>query len=254
MQPDVELHKAFAKLSTTRRDVWPSRKAASEKFRSNRLYQQWDPRVLEKWIEFGLRDLPTEQYPDVPKDAGEVGPPSTLTTTVAQEVYFYLRGYYRDPRLLQDEDELKAIEPTLGNEPFDMPEGRDLYYQLPWIKPRVLFIFGSKSEASTPESQADKMAKTGTGRGGNGGAEKGSVTKVVLDAGHLVGMERPKEAAVAAADFMREALERWDVKQTERDAALSGLTRKDRVGINEAWKKNLGIHEESEKKRKEPKL
>lgn len=250
MQPDVSLHAAFAKLSTTRRDIWPSRKAAVEKFRGNKFYQQWDPRVLEKWIEFGLRDLPTEQYPELPKEVAAEGPPVTLTTTVAQEVYLYLRAYYRDPRLFQDEGELSAIQPTLGDLPFDMPEGRELYNQLPNIKPNVMFIFGNKSEASSPASRADKMAITGTGRGGNGGAVKGRVKQVVVDSGHLVGMERPREAGEAAGDFLADELLRWDEREREREKAVAGLTRAERVGINEAWRRNLGIEEGGRKKEK----
>src|ERR1700712_3676084 len=55
-----------AKLSTVRRDRWPSRQIAAESFKKSRFYQAWDPRVLELWNQHGLRDLPTRLYPDVP--------------------------------------------------------------------------------------------------------------------------------------------------------------------------------------------
>ncbi|KAK5168395.1 uncharacterized protein LTR77_006965 [Saxophila tyrrhenica] len=249
MQPDVKIHTALARLSTNRRDIWPSRKAAAEAFRGSKFYQKWDPRVLEKWIEFGLRDLPTEQYP-LPPGAHKDEPPVTLTTTVAQEVYFYLRAYYRDRRLLQDDEEL----PENLDPPFDMPEGRQLYERLPEIKPSVQFVFGSKSEASPPESRQDKMQKTGVGFGGSGGAQKGRVKEAVLDCGHLVGMEKPKECAEVTAGFLKEELERWEAREKRRDEAVAGLSRKERVGINALWREKLGVEEPGKGKKKETKL
>ena len=53
----------YALPSTYRRDIWPSRKEAAEKFQSSAFYRAWDPRVLDKWVEYGLRDLPTMLHP-----------------------------------------------------------------------------------------------------------------------------------------------------------------------------------------------
>ena len=50
-------------LSTYRRDKWPSRKAAAESYKKNPFYQAWDPRVIDRWIQYGLRDLPTAIHP-----------------------------------------------------------------------------------------------------------------------------------------------------------------------------------------------
>jgi pimeloyl-ACP methyl ester carboxylesterase len=254
MQQDVAPHKAFARLSTTRRDVWPSRNAAAEKFRASKFYQQWDPRVLEKWIEYGLRDLPTEQYPQLPESKDDTGPPVTLTTTTAQEVYFYLRANYPESRLLQDgESVLQELREAEGLDvPFDMPEGRQLYERLPELRPSVLFIFGSNSEASPADYRADKMTRTGTSFGGSGGAAKGKVHEKLLECGHLVGMEKPAESAAASADFMAAELQRWDEREKKWDEIWASLSRKERVGINDLWKKQLGVEEKSGKKN--PKL
>lgn len=53
----------FAEASIYRRDVWQSRAEAVQKFNSNPFYQAWDKRVLEKWTQYGLRELPTLVYP-----------------------------------------------------------------------------------------------------------------------------------------------------------------------------------------------
>ena len=240
MQRDIGPHRTFARLSTSRRDIWPSREAAASKFRSSKFYQTWDPRVLDKWIECGLRDLPTEQYPELPKESDIKNPPVTLSTTAAQEVYLYLRAYYHDDRLLQDENNLQDIHPDdRDDSPFGRPETQELYRRLPEIKPSILYIFGRNSEASPPEYRRDKMERTGTGVGGSGGAAKGKVQEVVLDCGHLVGMEKPTECAKACVSFMDKELGRWENEEREWDARLKDLSRKDRVGINELWKRSI---------------
>ena len=83
----------MAKLSTSRRDIWPSREVAAEKFRSSKFYQSWDPRVLENWVQYGLRETPTELYP--PEASAEGEQRVTLTTPKQQEVYSFLRPLYR---------------------------------------------------------------------------------------------------------------------------------------------------------------
>ena len=251
IQQDLSPHKAFAKLSTDRRDLWPSRSIASDKFRKSKFYQQWDPRVLDTFIEYGLRDLPTEQYPDpVEKNgAGEI--PVTLTTTVAQEVYLYIGAYYRDKRLLQDEDLLHDVRPEgWDGSNLYRPEMYHFYDRLPELKPSVLYVFGSKSEASPVAYRADKMARTGTGFGGSGGAAKGKVQQAVLDCGHLVGMEKPVECADACVEFMVKELEQWEERERKWDEDLNGLDRKHKVGINEAWRKSLGLADKVDGKEK----
>jgi pimeloyl-ACP methyl ester carboxylesterase len=243
IQPDLEIHKSLAKLSTSRRDIWPSRKAAAESFRNSKFYRAWDPRVLERWIEFGLRDLPTEQYPEVPDglNEGDDGPPVTLSTTVAQEVYFYVRASYHDKRLLQDEDLLQDIHPDdRDTSQLSRPESQKLFRLLPEVKPSVLYVFGRGSDASPPESRLAKMETTGTGIGGSGGAKAGRVQEVVLDCGHLVGMERPAECAEATAAFVDAELGRWEAQERARDEALERLSRHERVGINESWREKVG--------------
>ena len=48
---------AIAAASSVRRDRWPSRKVAAESFKKSKFYQTWDPRVLDRWIKYGLREL-----------------------------------------------------------------------------------------------------------------------------------------------------------------------------------------------------
>lgn len=189
--------------------------------------------------------MPTEQYPEGPKDGlgeGNEDVPVTLSTTVAQEVYFYVRASYRDKRLLQDSDLLQDIHPEDRDESQNLsrPESQRLFRLLPELKPSVLYVFGKESEASSPEARRAKMEATGTGVGGSGGAEAGRVQEVVLDCGHLVGMERPRECADATASFIDAELGRWETQERARDEALEGLSRLERVGINDRWREMVG--------------
>ncbi|KAK5707749.1 hypothetical protein LTR97_000287 [Elasticomyces elasticus] len=226
-------------LSTLRRDVWPSRAAAAKKFASSKFYQIWDPRVLEKWNEYGLRDLPTEQYPGAVQ-SGEDGPPVTLSTTVAQEVYSYLRATYSDPRLLHDNKPLRDVHPNnIDQIPFARAECQELYRKLPKIRPSVHYLFGRTSEASTSKLREGKMTITGTGVGGSGGAAEGMVGETVLDCGHLVPMERPKECAEACASHINHELVRWNDEEQKRQVVWNSLSRRERVDINDEWKRHM---------------
>lgn len=248
-------HAAFARLSTIRRDLWPSREAAASKFRSNKFYQQWDPRVLDKWIEYGLRDLPMEQYPDMPKDASVSDSPVTLSTTVAQEVYLYDQAYYKDDRLLQDDNYMQDVHPDdVDGTDMYRPESQQLYRQIDHFKPSVLYVFGSKSEASPPEYREDKLNRTGTGVGGSGGAARARVEAAVVDCGHLACFEKTAECADAIVPYLDKELTRWESQERERDEKWNKLSRKERVGINDRWKKALGIEERPESKRDGTKL
>lgn len=68
----------------------------------------------------------------------------------------------------------------------------------------------------------------------------GRVRETVLDCGHLVGFERPVESAEASAAFIDAEVGRWEVQERARDEALKGLSRNERVGINDRWRESVG--------------
>ncbi|KAH7555145.1 hypothetical protein BM1_07806 [Bipolaris maydis] len=74
--------------------------AATEDFRKNKYYSKWDERVLQRWLQYGLRNLPTAVYPRHIQVAGTEAHVThedasadtvTLTTTKHQEVFTFLR-------------------------------------------------------------------------------------------------------------------------------------------------------------------
>ena len=205
-------------LSTSRRDIWPSREEAKATFLRNKFYQGWDPRCLDQWVKYGLRTLPTAIYPDSESDAS--ARPVTLTTTKYQEVYTFMRGnyppsdvpieHYKPDR--QDHPDLQA---EYSDRRFYRPESVITFRNLPYLRPRVLYIFASdKSDMSHPDLMHDKLAITGNGVGGSGGEAIGAVQSVdIKDAGHFVPFEKPGEVAQAIERWLSERLSIW--KQDE---------------------------------------
>jgi hypothetical protein len=93
MEPIIQLEHApgpnAAMMSTYRRDLWLSREAAATAFRKSKFFQAWDSRVLDKYIEFGLRQVPTALYPDGVNGATLSPGAVTLATSKHQEAWNY---------------------------------------------------------------------------------------------------------------------------------------------------------------------
>lgn len=190
------------------------------------------------WMRYGLRDLPTEQHPG---DALAQGAPVpvTLTATKAQEVYFYLQARYRDDRLLQHET-TTAGTAHADLAPFSRPEMLELYHRLPELRPEVLYVFGTKSEVSDLERRDSKVARTGTGTAGSGGAVRGKVKAALIDSGHLVAFEKPRACAVEAGAFVREKVAAWKRTDSGHRRTWSAMSRSQKTDINDLWKCYLG--------------
>ena len=227
---------AFA--SAKRRDIWPSRAEAAKGFKKSKFYQTWDPRVLERWIEHGLRDVPTKLYPNAKQ--GEV----TLTTTKHQEVMTFLRPNFRNRG---GETEPDSADFTLSNpklnrrthadltpyeqpqEPFYRGESTIVFNQLPALKPSVFYIFGSLSFLTDDAIIEEKLAKTGSGVGGSGGRAEGRVSSVMVqDAGHLIPMEKVEESADHIGQWVGKEMTRfwdWQKKTQEEWGSKKGIER-----------------------------
>lgn len=241
---------AFA--SAKRRDRWPTREEAANAFKSRPFYQTWDPRVLDRWIQHGLRDAPTTLYPNAQS------PEVTLTTTVHQEVMTFIRGNF--PALPGD-NEPSSAEFTIDNPkvnrrthpdltPSDVPqspfyrgESIIVFRQLPHIRPSVFYVFGEKSNLTEdPATVEEKLALTGSGVGGSGGKAEGRVDSVMLkDTGHLIPMEKAEESAEYAAKWIGKEMVRyrdWEKKTQEEWGSMKGS---ERSVMPERFKTELNI-------------
>lgn len=245
--------------STFRRDDWPSRAEAASSVKKSKFYQSWDPRVLDLWIRYGLRSLPTAIYPKAndgfDRTENDDGP-VTLTTTKHQEVFAFLRPKYdswdTDGKLIVN----RRTHPDLDwrhvdTHPFYRPEVSAVFNDLPRLRPSTLYIFGGQSELSTPGFRKQKMERTGTGVGGSGGAEANRVKEVVFeDVGHLIPMEAVARCAAAAGEWLASEMKRWRAEEAEFKREWDAKERRAKYTISEEWKKNIG----GDPKRKSEKL
>lgn len=234
------------RLSTHRRDLWPSREAAAESFRRSPFYQSWDPRVLERWIRHGLRELPTAIYPTTSTAENSSDKPVTLTTTRHQEVFTFSRPNYDHDKPGNSPAIDRIRHPDI---PHDLPPGYVFYRaepyaiaaQLPHVRPSVLYIFGEKSEVSTPAHIKKKLSTTGTGDGGNGGVAAGRVSSVILPGkGHLVAQEATTECADAIARFLGRELRRWREEEDAFAARWHARSKVQKMTVDDWWMKQIG--------------
>lgn len=229
-------------MSTVRRDVWPTRESAETSLR--KAFSKMDPRVLDRYVKYALRNVPTAVYKPgdiitTPAGRGKASTSTsvpttavTLTTTKAQEAWAYADLNMDPPdahldRLLRaDWDQNEEWPQRTGR-----PECSLAQKELEYVRPSTLFVFGSKSPFARPADQDLKLKITGTARGGNGGHAVGAVQKQVIDgAGHLVALENVDKAADVGAEWLSHSVEQWkkdqailsshDSKKSENGAML----------------------------------
>jgi pimeloyl-ACP methyl ester carboxylesterase len=250
-----------AHLSAARRDRWPNRKAAEQSFKKSKFYKTWDPRVLDLWVQWGLRELPTKTYTeDMPgtdpyaQDGKEV----TLTTTKAQEVFSFLRpiklaSWGGNEEALTKEEQKELYESVFvdvvpaweKSATFYRLEPSLLFNMLGFVRPTVLYIFGEHSVVCPPAARKAKFEATGIAISGSGGAKKGKVKEIVIkDTGHLVAMEKVEDTADAIAPWVEETLSKWKRTEELLKKYWAGVSEKDQMTLSA---KRLKVFEGGEK-------
>lgn len=226
-------------MSTWRRDIWPSQDEAAKSFGKSKFYTAWDSRVLDRWLQYGLRNLPTLIYQDTVEGEKRV----TLKTTKHQEVFTFMRPNFEgfesgrfDPKNHMDMDPELAID-----SPFVRPEGLEVFRRLPNVRPSVLYIFGGDSAMSTSEQRKAKIDATGIGVGGSGGARAGRVKEVVLEGvGHLVAMEAVEKCASSAAQWIGQEVKRWVADEEEFRKMWAKESIVEKTTIDDKWREMIG--------------
>ncbi|KAF4948941.1 hypothetical protein FGADI_9225 [Fusarium gaditjirri] len=230
---------SLAGLSTKRRDIWTSREDAVTRFKKNKLFQSWDPRVLDLWIEHGIRDIPTELYS---KEEGSASNQQvTLTTSKHQELFSFVRPSYlaRDWESFNDQDTEQNKE--CPDYSFHRPEPPKIFRQLPELRPSTLFVFGKQSEFSSQEQREEKLSTTGTGVGGSGGAAAGRVQGETLDCGHLIPMEKVSECADVISSFVGKEMRLRRDQQESFKRYRENMTRREQITIDEQWEAKVKL-------------
>ncbi|KAF3909791.1 hypothetical protein ABW21_db0200853 [Orbilia brochopaga] len=174
----------FGPMSARRRDIWPSRDAAIKFFKSRPYYNTWDEEVLNLHMDMGLRRVPTALYPDV--SAIEGGADAvTLTTTKHQEVFTFFR--------MAEKTRMDPIH---------------MFNWLGDMKIPVCYIQGKNSVINWGDGNKRKMEATPQ-----------PCEMHLVDTGHLVPLEKPRECADVAAEYLFRQIESWK----EKDEAFKKL-------------------------------
>lgn len=245
LDPVIQQHAAspqgpnIAQASTFRRDFWPSRREAEASFKKQKFYQSWDPKVLDLWCRYGIRDTPTSLFPE----AGG----ATLTTTKHQECMTFLRPSWEamteDGQTIVNRELVPDMRvDSVTKFPFYRPEAPNTFARLGELRPSALYIFGEESDMSFPEARKQKLEATGVDVGGSGGVRAGRVKEKVLKGiGHLVAMEAggSEGCAEAAAEWLGQEIKRFE---SEKKNYIE-WTKKSKVSkttLSEEWKKRIG--------------
>ena len=234
--------------SSYRPDLWPSRSAAEGSFRKNKFFKTWDPRVLEKYLCYGLRETPTALYPTPTKleqNSGVQSPdqPVTLTTTKHQEAWTYARSNFVT---LQDKDQARMVAPNLSPENASYlthcPNMVITYNNLPHVRPNVLWLFGATSNINSARaSQDEKTARTGTGVGGSGGEKAGRVKATTLNAGHMLPFEKVDECASTLAAWLEDQVRDYAATEKFWREFNSRKSERDRTVVSKTWLKTVRL-------------
>jgi pimeloyl-ACP methyl ester carboxylesterase len=166
----------------------------------------------------------------------------TLTTTKHQEVFTFMRPNFPTPTNSNPEEHPNpATHPDVDvaagpNAPFYRPEPLATFQQLPYLRPSVLYIFGDQSALSAPLLKADKMAQTGVGPGGSGGAKKGRVAEVTFKGiGHLIPMEVVGQTADACQEWLALELANWKSRQAETALEWAKVPKNEKARMGEEF-------------------
>lgn len=246
IQPSAPPGPNAALPSSLRPDTWPSRSAAEEYFRQGKAYRNWDPRVLDQYLKYGLRDLPNSLV-------GKSNGPVTLTTTKHQEAWTYARSNFVS---MSDRHQARLLAPDLSAESadylFHRSEMVQTFYNLPNVRPNVLWLFGARSYINGSQaSRAEKVASTGTGIGGSGGAETGNVESIIIqDGGHMLPFEHVRQCAFTLAPWLAKQVQDFNEVEQFHQGHDSGRSQHGMKLLSKHWLENVTLKTDAKRSEK----
>lgn len=213
-----------------RRDKWKSRAKAEAQISKNGFFESMDPRALNLFLAYALKDTP---------DGGVI-----LSTPKAQEAWSYIRSNFQP--LSEGTPEGRQKERVLNpdTEPFSgasramtmRPEMLPICEALPHLRPRTLYVYGEYSYINFDEVREQHVTQTGNGRGGNGGVGEGGVQeKVFDDCGHLCVFEQPTVIAKSISGWLAKEMARWKQEREFWDTVDTGKSKNGRKQLSDKW-------------------
>lgn len=252
--------KGFWKRSTTRKDRFPSLAAVRKGYEKAPLFKSWDQRVFQRYMDTAFRELPTMLHPD--------GDGVALTTPTATEMFTTTRANI-DRINLNPKEATRLDRLTYPDMVYDLPQTWPYYMNqptgagkyLPHLRPRALFLYGSKGSVARPEWQKENVEHTGTSDGGSGGQRLGCVHDGKIVGGHFFPFENPNGTAERLGTWLgaEQIVWREEKKELERRFRMDRTPEqrqrfpKEYMEVTEKWAKKPDA-ETTAKPRKDSKL
>lgn len=169
----------------------------------------------------------------------------TMVTSKYQEAFTIARANFDNAGVHEEvTPEQKLTHPDIYPEdgskaPFYRPEIRIAFFDLPSLRPSVLFVFGKRSPFGNEEAVKSNIECTGTGVGGSGGARAGRVQSCSVDGGHFFPFESVGMTADALVDWIQAEVER-----SRREEMIMGGKWREKTGLqkqtfDERWVKEM---------------
>jgi hypothetical protein len=213
--------------------------------------------VLDRLVEYGLRDLPTPSFSD--PVASDRAPPVTLATPKDQEVFTFVRpniegsGHNGQAVNKKTQPNINPAMPVIYL--YYRAEVPAAFLNLPHLRPSVFYIFGETSDVATPDMMRSNLETTGVGVGSSGGVKEGRVKGMVIKGvGHLISMKAVERTVDSTAEWIGSELKRWRVEEEEHRSKWDKKSLCEKKTIDEEWKKIIGTEPESTKIRVKSKL
>jgi len=234
--------KGFWKRGTSRKDRFRSLDVARKGYEKVPVFKAWDRRVFERYMAAGFRDLPTMLHPD--------GEGVALTTPTAMEMSTATRSNIDEINVKPEEATRldRLTYPDMAYDlslkwPYYVKQPRTAGRYLPYLRPRALFLYGSKGSMARPEWQKANIEHTGTSDGGSGGHRLGCVEDGKVDGGHFFPFENPRGTAKVLAPWLATEAKVWRTEkeelskrfQVEKPAEQRQRFPKEYVDITKNW-------------------
>ncbi|KAJ5716879.1 alpha/beta-hydrolase [Penicillium malachiteum] len=235
-------HPIFHEYILNRPASWPSRAQAEASIPKWPTYTGWDKRCLQRFLEYGLVDLPV--HGSLSED-GKVDVPVAFATSVAQEIHFPGRRpmgqQQADGTMKLDRDAAPDVDPLDAGDLLYRHEMRATWNLLPELRPSAKFILGGKSYLPLHEVR-EGIQRCGTGRSGSGGIQSGRVCEVMLKKGsHSFPVELVDQTAKECATWIKSEVERWVEQERKwRAGVQQRLQNGERIGKElTPWMKDI---------------
>lgn len=192
--------------------IWKDDSQAMQYARTR--FARWDPRVLQRWKQFGLRGLPSRNCSDVGRvklrttkdihdwEVESLGPDSLLSLSREHNKWLQNDGSFQP---------FKALEADKKSWPL-----------LSHLRPTTHYLFPLDSPFSTEEETRSKITQTGRQLGASRGMTPTRVTNVLCAGGHMAPMEKPRECAVLICERLVDDRTLQEEKDRNRSPMMMG--------------------------------